>query len=108
MSDGAGLIEAIGEGVTEFEVGDHVVSCFFPTWTEGGPAVGDFSTVPGDGVDGYAREIVVAPATAFTRAPKGYSFPIITCAKTGAHAARSEASFALSAFQSARTFQVYL
>jgi NADPH:quinone reductase-like Zn-dependent oxidoreductase len=55
-------------------VGDHVVSCFFPTWTEGGPAVGDFSTVPGDGVDGYAREIVVAPATAFTRAPKGYSF----------------------------------
>jgi NADPH:quinone reductase-like Zn-dependent oxidoreductase len=74
MSDGAGLIEAIGEGVTEFEVGDHVVSCFFPTWTEGGPAVGDFSTVPGDGVDGYAREIVVAPATAFTRAPKGYSF----------------------------------
>ena len=74
MSDGAGLIEAIGEGVTEFEVGDHVVSCFFPTWTEGGPAVGDFSTVPGDGVDGYAREIVVAPATAFTRAPKEYSF----------------------------------
>ena len=75
MSDGAGLIEAIGEGVIEFEVGDHVVSCFFPTWTEGGPAVGDFSTVPGDGVDGYAREIIIAPATAFTRAPKGYSFP---------------------------------
>ena len=74
MSDGAGLIEAVGEGVTEFEVGDHVVSCFFPTWTEGAPATGDFSTVPGDGVDGYAREIVVAPATAFTSAPKGYSF----------------------------------
>ena len=54
---------------------DHVVSCFFPTWTEGAPAVGDFSTVPGDGVDGYAREIVVAPATAFTRAPKGIRSP---------------------------------
>ena len=74
MSDGAGLVEAVGDGVTEFEVGDHVVSCFFPTWTEGAPAVGDFSTVPGDGVDGYARELVVAPATAFTHAPKGYSF----------------------------------
>lgn len=76
MSDGAGLIEAVGEGVTDFEVGDHVVSCFFPTWIEGPPpeAVRDFSTVPGDGVDGYAREIVVGPATAFTRAPKGYSF----------------------------------
>ena len=74
MSDGAGLVEAVGEGVKEFEVNDHVVSCFFPTWTEGAPTVGDFSTVPGDGVDGYAREIVVAPATAFTRAPKRYSF----------------------------------
>ncbi len=74
MSDGAGLVESVGDGVTEFEVGDHVVSCFFPTWTEGGPPVGDFSTVPGDGVDGYAREVVVAPAIAFTRAPKGYSF----------------------------------
>jgi NADPH:quinone reductase-like Zn-dependent oxidoreductase len=74
MSDGAGLVEAVGEDVTEFEVGDHVVSCFFPSWVEGAPAVGDSSTVPGDGVDGYAREFVVAPATAFTRAPKGYSF----------------------------------
>jgi NADPH:quinone reductase-like Zn-dependent oxidoreductase len=41
---------------------------------EGPPRVADFSTVPGDGVDGYAREVVVAPATAFTHAPKGYSF----------------------------------
>jgi len=27
MSDGPGLVEAVGEGVTEFAVGDHVVSC---------------------------------------------------------------------------------
>ena len=37
-------------------------------------AIADFSTVPGDGVDGYARELVVAPATAFTHVPRGYSF----------------------------------
>jgi len=54
---------------------DRVVSCFFPGWADGAPAVADFSTVPGDdGVDGYAREVVLAPATAFTRAPEGYSF----------------------------------
>ena len=67
-------MNAVRASFTEFKVGDHVASCFFPSWTEGAPAVGDFSTVPGDGVDGYARELVVAPATAFTRAPKGYSF----------------------------------
>jgi NADPH:quinone reductase-like Zn-dependent oxidoreductase len=74
MSDGAGLVESIGDGVTDFKVGDHVVSCFFPSWMEGPPPITDFSTVPGDGVDGYARELVVAPATAFTHAPQGYTF----------------------------------
>ncbi|BCI69608.1 alcohol dehydrogenase GroES-like domain protein [Sphingomonas sp. S17] len=72
MADGAGLVEAIGDGVTELAVGDAVVSCFFPGWLEGPPRVGDFATVPGDGIDGYALETVVAPATAFTRAPQGY------------------------------------
>lgn len=72
MSDGAGIVEAIGEGVTDLAVGDAVVSCFFPGWLDGTARVGNFATVPGDGVDGYAREAVTAPATAFTRAPKGY------------------------------------
>ena len=30
LSDGAGEVEAIGEGVTEFAPGDAVVSTFFP------------------------------------------------------------------------------
>ena len=29
--------------------------------------------MPGDGVDGYAREVVTAPATSFTHAPKGWT-----------------------------------
>lgn len=73
LSDGAGVVEATGDGVAEFQVGDHVVSTFFPTWQSGGPTIGEFSTTPGDGVDGYAREVVVAPATSFTLAPAGYS-----------------------------------
>lgn len=73
MSDGAGVIEAVGAGVEGFAVGDHVVSCFFPTWQDGPAEVGDFSTVPGDGVDGFARERVTLPATRFTRAPKGFT-----------------------------------
>ena len=73
MSDGAGVVEAVGKDVTEFKAGDHVVSYFFPGWLEGPPTVSDFSTTPGDGVDGYAREVVVRPATWFTHAPKGFS-----------------------------------
>jgi len=73
MSDGAGVVEAVGAGVTEFAAGDHVVSCFFPLWNDGPPRVGDFLATPGDGVDGYARETVVHPASWFTRAPKGFS-----------------------------------
>jgi NADPH:quinone reductase-like Zn-dependent oxidoreductase len=73
LSDGAGVVEAVGGGVTEFAVGDSVVSCFFPGWLNGEPTMPDFSTTPGDGVDGYARERVVRPATWFTHAPKGYS-----------------------------------
>lgn len=73
LADGAGIVEAVGEGVAEFAPGDAVVSTFFPSWLDGPPAIADFSTTPGDGVDGYAREVVVRPATGFTRAPKGWS-----------------------------------
>ena len=72
MSDGAGAVEAVGPGPAEFAVGDPVVSTFFPTWLAGTPQVEGFATVPGDGVDGYARERVTAPSTAFTRAPRGW------------------------------------
>ncbi|RUO77839.1 zinc-dependent alcohol dehydrogenase family protein [Idiomarina seosinensis] len=73
MSDGAGVVEAIGEGVQEFSVGDKVVSTFFPQWLSGPAPVGDFSNTPGDGIDGYAREVVVKPTEFFTHQPSGYS-----------------------------------
>ena len=73
LSDGAGIIEQIGEGVSEFGVGDHVVSCFFPEWQNGEAVSSDFAKTPGDGLDGYARERVVRPAHWFTRAPTNYS-----------------------------------
>lgn len=73
LSDGAGEVIALGDGVTEFSVGDHVVSTFFPDWLDGEPLVEGFGRVPGDGIDGYAREQVTTSATAFTRAPEGWS-----------------------------------
>ncbi|WP_300494562.1 NAD(P)-dependent alcohol dehydrogenase [uncultured Methylophaga sp.] len=73
MADGAGEVIEVGPNVTEFKVGDSVVSTFFPSWLSGEPVVDGFSTVPGDGVDGYAREYVTAKAEAFTKSPSGWS-----------------------------------
>ena len=73
MADGAGEVIEVGENVTEFKVGDSVVSTFFPTWINGEPLVEGFSTVPGDGVDGYAREHITSSSSSFTKSPKGWS-----------------------------------
>jgi NADPH:quinone reductase-like Zn-dependent oxidoreductase len=73
MADGAGVVEAVDDGVAEFKVGDRVVAGFFPYWQEGPARVADFKTTPGDGVDGYARQAVIRPASWFTHAPKGWS-----------------------------------
>lgn len=70
LADGAGVVDAVGEGVTEFAPGDQVVSCFFPQWQDGTAQVGDFAGTPGDGIDGFAQEVAVRAATAFTHAPK--------------------------------------
>ncbi len=73
MADGAGEVIEIGENVTEFKVGDNVVSTFFPTWINGEPLVDGFSSVPGDGIDGYAREHVTSSSNSFTKSPKGWT-----------------------------------
>jgi len=36
MADGAGEIIEVGEGVTNWQPGDKVMSSFFPDWQEGG------------------------------------------------------------------------
>ncbi|HTQ70594.1 MAG TPA: NAD(P)-dependent alcohol dehydrogenase [Acidocella sp.] len=75
MSDGAGVVEAVGDGVTAFKPGEHVVSCFFPQWPDGRAMaeVGSFSKTPGDGTDGFAAQYAVRPESAFTHAPRGWS-----------------------------------
>jgi NADPH:quinone reductase-like Zn-dependent oxidoreductase len=73
MSDGAGEVVGVGEGVTTFKVGDQVLSTFFPNWRSGEPTQETRVGVPGDQVDGFACEYVAMPARAFTRLPKAWS-----------------------------------
>ena len=83
MSDGAGEVAAVGPGVSEFSPGDKVLSTFFPNWIAGQPSAASLAVIPGDTAHGYAAEYVTMPATAFTRAPAGYSAEeaaTLTCA----------------------------
>jgi NADPH:quinone reductase-like Zn-dependent oxidoreductase len=83
MSDGAGEVIAVGDDVDEFEVADTVVSTFRPYWLGGEMTPATKRDVPGDSVDGYAREYVCMPAHAFTKAPAGYTHleaATLTCA----------------------------
>jgi len=73
MSDGAGEVVEVGDGVREFAVGDHVVSAFFPNWDDGPITAIKRDGTPGDRGQGMAAEYVTAPVNAFTRAPAGYT-----------------------------------
>ena len=83
LSDGAGEVIATGDDVDEFKVGDAVVSTFYPYWLGGEMTPPNRREIPGESVDGYAREYVCMPAHAFTKAPAGYSHgeaATLTCA----------------------------
>lgn len=74
MSDGAGIVTAVGECVEGFAVGDKVLSCFFPNWQDGPPAFEKLLGVPGDHADGFAAGSVTRAAQGFTRMPANLDF----------------------------------
>ncbi len=73
LSDGAGEVIAVGDGVDAFKPGDNVVSVFYPWWLDGGMTPTTRRDVPGDSFDGFASEYVCMPAQGFTKAPAGYT-----------------------------------
>jgi NADPH:quinone reductase-like Zn-dependent oxidoreductase len=83
LSDGAGDVVAVGDGVDEFEAGDAVVSTFYPYWLGGEMTPATRRDVPGESIDGYAREYVCMPAHSFTKAPSDFTHveaATLTCA----------------------------
>ena len=83
MTDGAGEVIEVGADVVDFKAGDMVVSTFYPNWLGGEATPAAKREVPGEIIDGYAREYACMPAHAFTKAPAGYT-PVeaatLTCA----------------------------
>lgn len=73
MTDGAGEVIEVGEDVDEFKVGDTVISTFWPYWLGGEMTTATKRVIPGETIDGYAREYVCMPAHFFTKTPAGYT-----------------------------------
>ena len=73
-SDGAGVVAAVGEGVTRVNKDDRVMTQFVADWVEGPferRYVGSTLGVPGPGL---AAERVILPESAVVPIPKGYNF----------------------------------
>src|SRR3954470_631017 len=70
LSDGAGVVDAIGSGVSQWKVGDRVAASFFRDWIAG-PFRTSYvpSSLGGDKTDGVLAEYVVLPATALISVP---------------------------------------
>ena len=70
LSDGAGEVLALGEGVTEVATGDRVAGCFFPNWRDGEVKPEYVTAALGGGaVDGMLAEQVVLPVEAVVPLP---------------------------------------
>jgi NADPH:quinone reductase-like Zn-dependent oxidoreductase len=74
LSDGAGIIAAVGPGVTRWKVGDRAVANFMQRWIAGGPTPEALASSLGGGVDGVLAEAFVAPADALVPIPAHLEF----------------------------------
>ncbi|NNU59949.1 NAD(P)-dependent alcohol dehydrogenase [Ochrobactrum soli] len=75
LSDGAGVVSAVGEGVTDYAIGDRVVIGFMPEWVEGPfSEAKKAASLGGNTVDGVLSERIVVPATGVVRMPDPMTF----------------------------------
>ncbi|EXU69213.1 alcohol dehydrogenase [Streptomyces sp. PRh5] len=73
LSDGAGVIDAVGPGATPWSVGDRVVSVYFSGWGDGPPAPSMGLGLGSGSENGMLAEYVLLPADRVVRAPDSLS-----------------------------------
>jgi NADPH:quinone reductase-like Zn-dependent oxidoreductase len=73
-SDGAGEVDAIGPGVTEWKPGDRVAGIFMQNWLEGEPTRAKTTGALGGDIDGMLAEQVVLDQKGLVAIPPHLSF----------------------------------
>src|SRR5207244_4957872 len=74
LSDGAGEVAGIGDGVTRVKLGDRVIGTFHPRWF-GGPLSADYLTDRlGTNLDGMLAEYSVLSEEALVPVPSRLTF----------------------------------
>ena len=79
LSDGAGTVAAVGDGVSRVAVGDLVAPTFFPGWLEGEALADERKQSSGLEVPGVLREYGVYAEDALVKAPAGLSAAELAC-----------------------------
>lgn len=74
LSDGAGEVAAVGEGVTRVKPGDRVCGIFFQRWIEGEITDEKAASALGGAIDGMLSEKVRLNAEGLVQAPSHLSF----------------------------------
>ncbi len=94
LSDGAGEVAALGQGVSRWKVGDRVAAAFMPGWLAGAPTDAKASSALGGGGAGMFAETVVLPESGVVRIPEHFTFeeaPRPCCARGSRPGMRSSA-----------------
>ncbi len=77
ISDGAGIVEEVGRGVTDFKPGDHVATIYIPDWVDGRytPENSRFETRPGSGTSpGQLVEYKAFSSKELIKVPESLTF----------------------------------
>jgi NADPH:quinone reductase-like Zn-dependent oxidoreductase len=73
LSDGAGEVAGLGEGVTEFKVGERVTGAFFDDWADGAITTEKIAHARGAVIDGVLADYAVFKKSALLRTPTRFT-----------------------------------